>query len=366
MKTLHLVALPHTQVSSKFCTCAYTAKVLKFCKMMGSFYKIMLYAPKGPEVPGATLVHCLTNDERVATFGADDSGRLPAWPTHEQTAQFNKNAVAALTRYSVPSDLVLLTAGATHKSIADALPGRTYIEPGVGYEGIFTNFCAFESSAWMHHVYAQRGIADGRFFDEVIPNYFDLDDFPIVNSAPKEGKYLMFLGRLIARKGLHIAAEIAKAAGMPLLVAGPGGRMKDGKLIGDGVTIEGDIKYVGTLNVEERSAYLAGARALLVPTTYIEPFGGVAVESMLCGTPVIATPWGAFRETVRPGITGFHFRTLQEGVDAVRDVNHISPTEVRETAARHYSLDAVRPQFTNWFERLETLKQGGWYARRNV
>lgn len=360
MKRIHLVALPHTQVSAEFSCCAYTQKVLKMAKMLGHDFEIFLYAPEGPAVPGAKLIPCLTNERRVSTFGADDHGRLPAWPTEAQSAAFNRAATANLLTHSEPGEMVLFTAGWTHKPIADKLPGRICIEPGVGYEGIFTNFCAFESSAWMHHVYAKKGINDGRFFDAVIPNYFDLDDFPRINPSPEKGQYLMFLGRLIERKGLHIAAEIAKAAGMPLVVAGPGGKMKDGKLIGDGVTIEGDIKYVGALNVEERSAYLAGARALLVPTTYIEPFGGVAVEAMLSGTPVIATPWGAFRETVNPGESGFLFHTLREAVMAVKEAGSLLPSLIRSDAER-YSLDVIRFRFLHWFRQLDTLNGEGWY-----
>lgn len=358
---LHLVALPHTSVEQAFCGCAYTAKILKFCKMMGSKYEIFLYAPEGPEVPGARLIPCLTETKRISIFGEDDPMRLPAWPTHDQSRIFNNNVAAALQMHSEKGELLLLTGGYTHKPITDQVHGRICIEPGVGYEGIFTNFCAFESAAWMHYVYGKKGIADGRYFDEVIPNYFDLDDFPMLPFNPDAKPYLMFLGRLIARKGLDVAALIAKKAGLPLLVAGAGGKMDNGKLIGQGVTVDGDIEYVGSVGIQKRSRLLSQATALLVPTRYIEPFGGVAVEAMLCGTPVIASDWGAFRETVTPDV-GRRFRTLQEGVDAVGKVNKLDRNKIRFLAQTHYSLATVAPKFSTWFGRLETLKEKGWYT----
>src|SRR5580765_4611696 len=105
---IHLVALPHTQVSQEFCGCAYTGKILKFCKMM-SGYDIHVYAPEGPNIEGATLHPCLTNDERIEIFMEDDPNRLPSWPTDEQSAKFNSNVIEALKQNLRAQDLILLS-----------------------------------------------------------------------------------------------------------------------------------------------------------------------------------------------------------------------------------------------------------------
>ena len=219
---LHVVSLPHTQVSNDFCWCAYTAKVFKFCRMMGESYEIHLYAPEGPDIPNVSLHPCITNLERTTIFGKDDPNRLPDWPREDQTALFNARVIQELK--PEPRDLILLTGGWTHHQIAEAFPNHISCEPGVGYEGINSRFCAFESYAWMHHVYAKKGISDGRFFDAVIPNYFDPAEFPIMNSG--KGEYLLFLGRIVKRKGPDIASEIAQRCGLPLYVAGAGGRQE--------------------------------------------------------------------------------------------------------------------------------------------
>jgi glycosyltransferase involved in cell wall biosynthesis len=358
---LHLVALPHTQVSADFCGCAYTAKVLKFCKMMGGEHEIHLYAPDGPDVDGAQVhVPCLSTGERLRIFGPDDPNRLPIWPSDEQTALFNKIAIESIRNWIKPRDLILLSGGWTHAPIAAAFPNHIVCEPGVGYEGIFTKYCAFESYAWMHYLYGKKGIIDVRWFDRVIPNYFDLDDFRFGNEG--RGKYLMFLGRLVSRKGPQIAGEIAAACNLPLYIAGAGGTAKsENEVVAKEVSIRGDIKYFGPVGVRQRNELLTGARALIVPTTYIEPFGGVAAEAMMCGTPVIATDCGAFTETVEEGITGFRFRTLAEAKRAVQKIDELNNAKIRQRAINRYSLTAVAPQYNHWFKQLQTLWGKGWY-----
>jgi glycosyltransferase involved in cell wall biosynthesis len=355
---LHLVALPHTQVSYSFNGCAYTAKILKFCKMLGKHYEIVLYAPDGPEVEGATLVPCLSNAARIQIFGEDNPNRLPAWPTDAQSIGFNCSVIQQLENRLLRQDLLLLSAGWTHKIIADRFPDHIVCEPGVGYEGIFTKYCAFESYAWMHHVYAKKEIHDGRWFDCVIPNFFDTDEFPFGNTG--KGDYLLFLGRLIARKGPHVAGEIAERTGIPLLVAGAGGRQVGKNIVAPEVTVK-NAQYVGPVTIEERAKLLAGARALLVPTLYIEPFGGVAVEAMMCGTPAITTDWGAFSEIVNHGINGYRFRTMKEAVQCVKDAGELDPTIVRAYTRDRYSLEYIAPLYMRWFDQLNSLWDKGWY-----
>jgi len=362
---LHVVALPHTRVEDSFCWCAYTSKLLKFARMMGepgSDYDIFVYAPEGPPITGGSLVPCLSEKKRIAIFGEDDSNRLPNWPTFEQSVDFNFNVIAALKERVEKEDLILLTAGWTHKPIADNFTAHIVCEPGVGYEGILPNsHCAFESYAWMHYVYSKKGIQDGRWFDAVIPNFFDPAEFPVLNGG--KGDYLLFLGRIVQRKGPDIASQIAEAAGLPLVVAGAGGKQVGDDIVAPEVTIK-NAKYVGTVNIKERAELLAGARALLFPTTYIEPFGGVMVEAMMAGTPVISTDWGAPVEINKDGVSGFRVRTLAEAIRAVEDADKLNPAYIRHRAIVRYSLKAVASQYKRWFDQLSTLWGEGWYAAR--
>jgi glycosyltransferase involved in cell wall biosynthesis len=322
--------------------------------MMGS---IILYAPEGPPVEGATLVPCLSDAERQDIFGKDDIRRLPAWPTEEQSQSFHVAVIKEMRKRIQPQDLILLTGGWTQHVVKAAFPNNICCEPGVGYEGWFTNYCAFESYAWMHYTYGKKDIKDGRWYDTVIPNYFDPADF-----THKKGRaeYLLYVGRVIARKGVHIASQIAKAVDMPLFVAGAGGRQEGNDVVSEETRVE-NATYVGPLTIEGRSQWMTQAYALLVPTTYIEPFGGVAVEAMMCGTPVVTTDWGAFSETVKNGVSGFRFRTLKEGIAAVRECRWLDEEKIKSYALDNYSLDAVAPQFERWFGQLNDLWKKGWY-----
>lgn len=371
---LHLVALPHTRVEPEFVHCAYTQKVAKFARMMGDRHGLYVYAPEGEPLAPAELVPILSDAERVATFGPDDPNRLPAWPTDDQFRVFNHRAAVAIRERLEPGDAVLLAAGWSQAAVARGLPAETLVvEPGVGYEGPFARFCAFESYAWMHYLYGKKGIGggewgngagaqDGRWYDAVIPNYFDPAEFPHLNDG--SGEHLLFVGRLIRRKGLSAAADVARAAGLPLVVAGAGATSwKNGAFVeSPEVRIEGDVHYAGPVGVEERAELMAGARSLLAPTTYLEPFGGVAVEAMLAGTPALTTDWGAFTETVPER---WRFRTLQEAVDKVAFAASEDPEATRARAVARYSLDAVAPRYDLWLERLDDLRGDGWYELRS-
>lgn len=368
---LHLVSLPHTQtIKSGFTSCAYTQKIVKFADMMSAGgHEVILYSGDRNDAACAEHVPLFSEAERAADWGEGFDtvtsplkwdASLPYW------TRMNERAVAEISERARDRDLLLLIAGWCQKPIADGLElvaSRNVlpVEWGVGYEGIFSEFVAFESNAWMHHVYGLQKWVTGRFYDAVIPNYFDLRDFHLA----RKDDYLLYVGRLIERKGIHVAGLIAERLGMKLLLAGPGADMsqtRPGRVVAtDGTTITGDVEYVGEVGIAERAELMAKARCLLAPTLYIEPFGGVTIEAMLSGTPVVTTDWGAFTETVTPEV-GRRFRTLGQAADAVVEAMRLDPVGVHHHAAARYSLEAVRPRFERWFEQIEGLWDGGWEA----
>jgi len=365
---LHLVALPHTQTTRDYLSCAYTQKIVKAGKMFtDAGHEVILYSGDENDAPCAEHVALFTEKERSADWGAGfdtvssplrwDSS-LPYW------SRMNERAKNAIDARAQTGDYLLLIAGWAQKPIADGLSIVQQrqvlpLEWGVGYEGIFSEFCAFESYAWMHHVYGRQQWATGRFYDAVIPNFFDPDDFHL---APKSD-YLLFVGRLVQRKGPHVAAQIADRLGMRLLVAGPGcAKHEAGRITTvDGMEIVGPVEYVGEVDSTERAELMAAARALIAPTLYIEPFGGVTIEAMLSGTPVVATDFGAFTETVTPQV-GRRFRTLAQGVTETEEVLGLDPGMIRAHALERYSLAAVGRCYDAWFAQLNGLWGPGWDA----
>jgi glycosyltransferase involved in cell wall biosynthesis len=344
-------------------------KTRKFCRMMTRLgERVLLYGPDKIDTECAEHIVITTkNDRERWGFGEHFDtvhGSLSWDATSPHFAHANALAAAAIAERAEPTDLLCLSTSA-QAPIADINPQLTVAEWGVGYEGVYERdrwFAAYESYAWMHHVAGLKGWRCPRPFDRVIPNFFDPGDFHLAGKSD----YLLFIGRVIQNKGPHIACEIAKRAGRELVIAGPGGtEPSEGRLVcGDtGLVVQGPIQYVGEVGPRERAELMAEAAAVIVPTVYLEPFGGVAVEAMLSGTPVVASDWGAFSETVTPEV-GARFRTLAEAEVALEYALTLSPTDIRENAIARFSLDTVGPRYLDWFDALDSLWRQGWYEPR--
>lgn len=353
--TFHVVALPHTNVTAEHSSCAFNQKVLKFCRMMKMRgHKVMLYSSeKFEEGICDGHVTCITEEERIACLEGKHYTEASFDYTRPHWKSFNAKAIAGIGRSIQPQDFICVIGGLAHKEIADAFPNNMTVEFGIGYSGTFAPYRVFESYAWMHTVYGQQQGAQnahGIWFDEVIPSYFDLDDFPSIPSAKQD--YYLFLGRLTGDKGYTIAREVCEKLGKRLILAGPKGPDYQ----------EGYGEYVGEADVVKRGNLMANAQAVFVPSLYIEPFGSVAVEAQLCGTAVICTDWGAFTETVIEGVTGFHCRTFKQFLEATEKVKNLDPYEIQRHAQDTYSLESVSLMYEEYFYRLMTLWGKGWYA----
>jgi glycosyltransferase involved in cell wall biosynthesis len=160
------------------------------------------------------------------------------------------------------------------------------------------------------------------------------------------------------RKGPDIGSEIAQRLGMRYVVAGPGAS-QHGDLVKSTEPHLAPFKgeYVGVADKELRRELYANAALVVMPTLYIEPFGGVAVEAMFSGTPVLASPWGAFGETVVEGVSGAHFHTIPEGVEAAKRAMELDYAKVAAHAQR-YSIWNVRHEYEQWFVRMDGLWSG--------
>lgn len=362
---IHLVGLPHTSLDEEeFSTCAFTTKAARWTRVLELLGRdVTAYWSAGKTTVNCEVVDILSRDEREKWFGTDVGKRLPDifWDaTEEYWRTFNQRAIAEVRKRLQPGDLVAVMAGSVQQSVVDVFAGEALaIEPAVGYGGIAQNtFCCFESYAWMHYVYGNMRIGDGRSYDAVVPNFVEPDAF---SRGPDEG-YLLFLGRVTERKGPHVAAQIAEVCDRRLVVAGAGGEMRDLELYADGGRLRvGRAEYQGPVGPDARRKLLAGASALIVPTLYIEPFGTVHVEALMSGVPVVASDWGVFTETVREGVDGFRFRTLRGGAEAANGAIQLRGPELRESAIERFSLEAVADRFDVWIDMLEMLAAGrGW------
>ena len=208
---------------------------------------------------------------------------------------------------------------------------------------------------------AQRSLAPGLPFAGVCHNGIDATSVPFRAQA---GDYLAFLGRMSPDKGAAEAIAIARRAGLPIRIAAKCREPAELEYFADYVEPElgPDVEWLGELPPEQKFELLAGARALVFPISWSEPFGMVMIEAMACGTPVLATPRGSVPEVVADGRTGF----VREDVDGLaRAVARLDEID-REACRRHvidrFSGEAMADAYEQIIENM-LAEQG---ARRRL
>lgn len=353
---IHLVGLPHTEFDSvKYSSCAFTAKAVRLVGMLRA---------TGREVTVYWGDDVLGRERQEEFFGKYTPDSLPVieWDASlPYWTHFHDVVENLIAESAVAGDIVAVVGGSVSQCIVDGFKDiLTCIEPGVGYEGMCQDtFACFESYAWMHHRYGAYRINDGRAFDAVIPNAVDPADWSMADS---DG-YALFMGRLIGRKGPHVAAQIANAAGLHLVLAGGGVAEKsNGRVLAtDGTLIEGDVEHVGSVSGEDRRWLMAHAEVFICPTLYIEPWGGVHAEAMMSGVGAVGPDYGVFTETLPVSV---RYRTLDQAVSAVTLARSSRGQVWRDRAIEAFSIDTCTVMYDEWFNRLESLRDGrnGWYG----
>ncbi|HEX2192108.1 MAG TPA: glycosyltransferase family 4 protein [Acidimicrobiales bacterium] len=184
----------------------------------------------------------------------------------------------------------------------------------------------------------------------VIHHAVDAEAFPVGSG----GDYVVYLGRMAPEKGAHRAVVAARKADVPIKLAG---KLREpwehlffekevSPLLGD------DVEYVGEVTQEEKVKLLAGARATLFPIRWNEPFGLVMLESLACGTPVIAYPEGAAPEVVEDGRIGYLVRSETDMAEAIERVRHIDRGECRAAVETRFSIERLVREHVELYEEV--------------
>jgi len=168
------------------------------------------------------------------------------------------------------------------------------------------------------------------------PNALDFSLYPV---KPHRGDYLLFLGRMSPDKGAHRAIDVAVAAGLPLKIAGKKREPAELEYFEHYVRphLSETIEYLGEVTHGEKVELLQNARATLFPIEWEEPFGLVMIESMACGTPVIATRYGAVPEVIEHGRSGIIVDDYREMVAAIEEADRLDPMELRRICEERFS-----------------------------
>ena len=180
------------------------------------------------------------------------------------------------------------------------------------------------------------------------PNALDFSLYPV---KPHRGEYLLFLGRMSADKGCHRAIDVAFSAGLPLKIAGKKREPLEQQYFDEFVAphLSDEIEYLGEVTHGEKVELLQNARATLFPIEWEEPFGLVMIESMACGTPVIANRWGAVPEVIEHGRSGIIVDDYRLMAAAIEEADRLEPFELVRYAEQHFSPERMVDDYLRAF-----------------
>ncbi len=180
----------------------------------------------------------------------------------------------------------------------------------------------------------------------------DIAQFPFSGA---EGEYLLFFGRIHPDKGVYEAIKVAQVIGMKLVIAGI---IQDQDYFAarvepyvDGKTVE----YLGSVGPDQRADVLGHALALLHLISFDEPFGLSLIESMACGTPVIAFDRGSMAEIIRDGETGYIVEDIEHAVNAVASVQSIDRSACRKDVEQRFSHTRMARDYVDAYEKILNL-----------
>jgi glycosyltransferase involved in cell wall biosynthesis/quercetin dioxygenase-like cupin family protein len=182
----------------------------------------------------------------------------------------------------------------------------------------------------------------------------DLAQFPYREDG---GDYLLFFGRIHHHKGVHEAIEVARRTGMRLVIAGI---VQDEAYFEEQVEpyINGSVvEYVGSVGPDQRQELLGGALALLHLIHFDEPFGLSVVESMACGTPVIAFGRGSMPELIRDGRTGFIVADTDAAVQAVGRIVSLERRACRDEVEQRFTCQHMARAYLDVYQKILDLRE---------
>jgi len=387
----HVLAIPYSISSPAYSACAFTQKVIRFCKMMHQRGHTVFHYGHVDSVVQCTEHIPVTDDAVLKACYKDYDWKSKIF-THSITDSahktFNENAIREVRDRKQPFDFLLLFWSQGHMDVAKAHSDLIVVEPGIGsFNDTAAPFSVFESYSVMHYIYGKYNKVP-RFYDAVIPSYFDPDEFvnpevhvvhylakvkaqdangqlsPMMKTVlqlPKK-KYIVLLARLISQKGIDVAFDACRETGFLLVVAGQGDLssvVAKSKL----EKFASSIQHIGYVEPTERAVLLANSYCLMMPTLYAEPFGFVCIEAQMSGIPVITTDWGAFPETVVHGVTGYRCRTMDHFIWAIKNVKQLDTLQIRQLAIEKYGFNKIYSMFEEYFSMLLSMYQNkGFYA----
>jgi glycosyltransferase involved in cell wall biosynthesis len=290
-------------------------------------HEVSLVAGPGSYVEGA----------RICTPLADLPDEHYSWAEwrHVIPALEELSEVEALVDHSGP--LAALLAGSGRRTVAHVVHGPLHESGRAVYRAVAERAPGLRLIALSE---AQRRLAPELPFMATCHNGVDHEAIAFRRSG--DG-YLVFLGRMAPEKGVATAIEVARRAGLPLLIAARCRRPDEHAYFARFVESElgPDVVWLGELAGEDKYELLGRAAALIFPIAWDEPFGLVMIEAMACGTPVLATPCASVPEVVQEGVTGFMRPDADGLAEAAGRLKELDRAACRRRVAERFSKRAM-------------------------
>ncbi|WP_296663071.1 glycosyltransferase family 4 protein [Paraburkholderia sp.] len=184
--------------------------------------------------------------------------------------------------------------------------------------------------------------------------YHGLPASLLTPQTDREPQYLAFLGRICPEKRVDTAIRIAAQSGLPLKIAAKVDKVDQDyfKAEIEPLLAQAHVEFIGEIDESQKPAFLSGAKALLFPIDWSEPFGLVMIEAMACGTPVIAFNRGSVPEVIDPGVTGFIVEDVQGAVAALDKIESLSRKAIRAQFDRRFTSHTMARNYVDAYTAL--------------
>jgi glycosyltransferase involved in cell wall biosynthesis len=184
--------------------------------------------------------------------------------------------------------------------------------------------------------------------------YHGLPEQLLTPQPHRKPEYLAFLGRICPEKRVDTAIRIAAQSGLPLKIAAKVDKADQDyfKAEIEPLLSQAHVEFVGEINEAQKPEFLSGAKALLFPIDWSEPFGLVMIESMACGTPVIAFNRGSVPEVIDHGLTGYIVEDVQGAVAALQRLDELSRVQIRAQFERRFSAKTMAQNYVDGYMAL--------------